>query len=666
MADRIVLVLLLAASTALLLLQRRRRTSLPIVAAIAPAAFEGDTLTALPSAFYLGDVFSEVTRDGLLEWDARPLPGRAVRLLLASDGSRPPRVAAASIQSFADGPFGNGQPLETWLGNFVFENETPHHSVDIVLPQQPGWYWLQVRVDDHCFGPLRIEVADPALLKPRAEAFAIADRALQDSGDPGPWLVSGLYAPRAAHELRTLLPKGETFAGDDGIAWPLMATRVDADGVLQPQEGKPLNRWIFVDVNRGVATLHDDVALATWTTYMWPQRAPRGGYAGWWWKRDGLPAGGLCGTAWCQYPFPGNVPRAWAPALAIAQPAPPDPLDWWLARRSGWICGNGWWQGRQGPGGLRFGPWWPLDNQGLPAPRNGPSGPGDPPQPPPAPSPIGTGSRRRPPGLQPPPQESACAADFVEAVSKYTYGKPPYGRRIRVGGGVGGIARYDRLPSYSADLRWVRLARGWTATQAGDELRRNRGWWAQYCIRVTDRELILPNDRALRRLNRDYARWLDDLPRPPPGVMMGLGDEMTARGLALLNRAIELAQAAIRRDPGGSLLVLFMPRVLGATGHTSANEARASEASFTVPGQPIVVLNQLDADDSYILAHELVHAWGRPPGAICWDHQSGHPRAMSRIVRAHIMQPAGLGADRLLDYAEYDEILSAGTLKPVN
>lgn len=668
MADRIVLALFIAAGSLLLLRRLRRRLSLPIIAAPAPAAFEGDTLTTPASTFYLGDVFSDVAPDGYLEWDARPLPGRTVRLLLASDGSLQPRIASASVRPFADGPFGDGHPVEAWLGNYPFEGDTSHHSVDVVLPQQPGWYWLQVRVDSHGFGPLRIEVADPALLEARAKAFALADRALQDSDDAGPWLVSGLYAPRAAGEIRLLLPEGEAFAGDGGVAWPLMATRVDADGVLQPQQDKPLNRWIFADPKNAAATLHDDVALASWTMYNWPQRAPRGGYAGWWWKRDGLPAGGLCGTAWCQYPFPGNVPRAWAPTLAIATPPPPDPLDWWLARRGGWICGNGWWQGRQGPGGLRFGPWWPLDEQGLPAPHTGPGGPGDPPQPPPAPSAGGTRTRRRPPGLQPPPATTACAADFVEAVSMYTYGKPPYGRRIRAGGGVHGIARYDRLPSYTGDLRWVCLARGWTESEVSDELRRNRDWWAQYCISVTDRELILPDDEALRRLDDDYRRWLNDLPQPPPGVMMGLGDEMTTRGLQLLSRTIELAQAAIRRSAGGSLLVLFMPRVLGKTGHTADNEARPTEASFTVPGQPIVVLNQLDADDDYILTHELIHAWGRPasfaPGEICWDHKSGHPRAMSRIIRTHIKQPAGLGADRLLDYAEYDEILSSRSLKP--
>ena len=434
-----------------------------------------------------------------------------MRFLVACDGSAAPRAASARAASYAEGPFAEGQPLDAAIGGFEFEaGETPHASVDIVLPDTAGWYWLHLDLDDHRYGPLRIEVADAARLEARRAAFAAADAALLESGDPGPWLVAGLYAPRPADELRMLLADGEVFAGSNGAAWPLFATRVDVDGVLQPQPGRPLNRLVLADdAVGGTATLHDDFALAAWTLYSWPQAAPRGGYAGWWWKRDGLPAGGLCGTAWCQCPFPGNVPRDWRPAMMIATPPPPDPLDWWLARRGGWICGNGWWQSRQDIGGIRFGPWWPLDRDGLPAPDGEPRGPhDDPPPPPPPPVPPGqTRTRRRPPGQQPPPEATACAADFVEAVSKYTYGKPPYGRRVRPGNGVRGIARYDRLPSYTVPLRWVRMVDNWTAAggytrawstdpdEVGAELRRNREWWAQYCIAVTDRELVLARHR---------------------------------------------------------------------------------------------------------------------------------------------------------------------------
>jgi len=37
---------------------------------------------------------------------------------------------------------------------------------------------------------------------------------------------------------------------------------------------------------------------------------------------------------------------------------------------------------------------------------------------------------------------------------------------------------------------------------------------------------------------------------------------------------------------------------------------------------------------------------------------------MSRVTRQTIRQPAELSAARLLDYAEYDEILASGNLRP--
>ena len=139
----------------------------------------------------------------------------------------------------------------------------------------------------------------------------------------------------------------------------------------------------------------------------------------------------------------------------------------------------------------------------------------------------------------------------------------------------------------------------------------------------------MPDTDDLRRLAERYRAWLDALPQPPPGVMMGLGDAMTDRGVVLYESTKNAVRAALRADPGPGVVVVFMPRVVGGAGHTGdSGAARDTEASFTVPGEPIVMLNQLDADDDYILAHELIHAWGRQkgPSLYCWDHQSGHPR----------------------------------------
>jgi hypothetical protein len=290
------------------------------------------------------------------------------------------------------------------------------------------------------------------------------------------------------------------------------------------------------------------------------------------------------------------------------------------------------------------------------------------------PPPVST--PRKPPGIQPPPAPATCTEDFVEAVSKYTYGKPPYGTRLRPARLGGQAASYSNLPEYEGNLRWARIPTnwtrnggyeyGWSRPQANAELQRNQQWWANYCIALSRQEITLPDNRTLRRFAQRYKRWLDRLPvGANPNVVMGLSDDLTNEGVALYKEAAKIyARAAGRRRLKGAIHILFMPRVVARTGHTGSR-GRPTETSFTDPGSPLVVLNQLDNDDPYILVHELIHALGRPPGRNTWDHQSGDPRAMSRITRRTVRQAAGLSASRLLDYAEYDEILSSGNLRPV-
>lgn len=399
------------------------------------------------------------------------------------------------------------------------------------------------------------------------------------------------------------------------------------------------------------------------------------------WRRPDLPAGGTCGTAWCNYPFPGNNVVTVSNTLAVAVPSPPDPLDWWRGRHGGWVCGNGWFHGRRGAGGFGFGPWWPPGPDGSPQPGLGGPVPGpeaDGEQPADQPDPPVTSTPRPPPGMQPPPAPTTCDARFVEAISKYSYGKPPYGRRLS-GSRVGAPpAQYAALPEYGARIRWARLPDGWTRqggytyawsdAQVQAEVTRNRAYWANYCVRVSDTAVTLPDDERLRRYAVAYRGWLDRLPRPSnPNSHMGLGDDMTDEGVALLAEAgkIHAQVFGSRKALRGATHVLFMPRVLGRVGHAHVNRRRATEASFTVPAEPLVVLNKLDADDPYILTHELIHAWGRPPGRMTSDHQSGDPRAISRVTRRTLFEPAGLDGSRLLDYGEYDEILSSGNLRPL-
>ena len=624
---------------------------------------------------YLGDVFDRVNELGELEWDGRPTPGASIKLLLVADGEYECSSRPRAVLRPMERPFGPGRHLDASLGSFRAELKTAHRYVEMEIPStvEPGFHWIAVTVGKNEFGPVRIEIADPELFESRADAFARADAALAEMYPGTPFLLTGLYAPLDRAALRVALD-------DDDLAdrtWPLFATRLDDDGAVVLDPELPANLLVTVGQTSGIARIHDRFGLASWTLYSFPQKAPRNGYNGWWWKRPGLPAGGTCGTAWCNYPFRGNRVETISNTLAIAIP-PVDPYPWWRGQGDGWVCGNGWFHGRRGPGGFGLGPWWPVDDDGAPRPGLGGPMPDDrdddvetgggsePPV---------TSAPRRPPGLQPPPGPTTCTANYVEAVSKYKYGKPPFGTRVR-GSRVGAPpAIYSALPEYEGFLRWARIPSNWTAAggyeygwsrpQATQEVDRNRTWWAQYCIDLTSHRIALPDTPQLRAFAQRYNAWIDDLPQPArPEVVMGLSKSMTKRGVKLYEEAQQFyARAAGRTRMRGAIHILFMPRVVARTGHTG-NRGRPSEASFTDPALPFVVLNAQDNDDHYILVHELIHALGRPPGKITWDHQSGDPRAMSRVTRRTIRQAAGLGADRLLDYAEYDEILNAGNLRP--
>ncbi|MEN8179697.1 MAG: hypothetical protein ABFS39_13930 [Pseudomonadota bacterium] len=650
---------------------------LPIVASLLAACANPEPDPVVPEylgaeetdsrILHLGDVFDRVNELNELEWDGRPVPGASIKMLLVADGTHEYANASASLLQI-NHPFASGQPLESSIGTFPAVLMTAHRFVEIMIPAdaQPGFHWLLVTVDEIEFGPIRIEIADPAFVEKRAAAFASAEQALAEAFPETPFLVSGLFAPIGSEELRT------TIETDDlpESAWPIFATRLDEQGAIVLEAERPSDLLVLVDAASGSASIHSEFALASWTLYNYPAEPPRGGYNGWWWKRPGMPSGGTCGTAWCNYPFPGNRLQTISNQLAIAVP-PIDPLDWWRGNSDGWICGNGWFHGRRGPGGFRMGPWWPTDSNGTPKPKLGGPMPEeeDEERRPPVSAP------RRPPGVQPPPAPTACTEDYVEAVSKYTYGKPPYGTRVR-GSRVGAPpAIYSNLPEYEGNLRWARIPKnwtrnggyeyGWTRQEVDSELKRNQNWWAQYCIALSRAEIVLPDSRRLQRFAQRYKRWIDDLPQPAnPDVVMGLSGSMTQRGVALYKDARKFyAKAAGKQRLKGAIHILFMPRVVARTGHTG-NRGRPTEASFTDPGLPFVVLNELDNNDSFILVHELIHALGRPPGKYTWDHQSGDPRAMSRVTRRTIRQAAGLSAARLLDYAEYDEILSSGNLHP--
>jgi hypothetical protein len=72
-------------------------------------------------------------------------------------------------------------------------------------------------------------------------------------------------------------------------------------------------------------------------------------------------------------------------------------------------------------------------------------------------------------------------------------------------------------------------------------------------------------------------------------------------------------------------------------------------------------INWVDSNSPYILAHELIHAIGKPAansaGGVTWTHDSRCKNALSTINRKDSRMTIDL-SDRFLDIAEYEEFLT--------
>jgi hypothetical protein len=269
-----------------------------------------------------------------------------------------------------------------------------------------------------------------------------------------------------------------------------------------------------------------------------------------------------------------------------------------------------------------------------------------------------------PESLIPPNQLAKCGGLYTEAVTGHDYGNTPSPvQRVRAAVLNSESAVYTRLPTRRATLNYVKVpgtstnpppaqSMPWSDAEINSEIKRTIEWYADYCILLTFRRVNLrPNDAT--RVAAKYDAWLRSLPQD---LSMGLGDARSLEGDAVLASAINAAKQVIpdRRE----ITVLFMDRNVGDVG------GRLTQASFVPTGKNFrgVALHGADHDDQYILSHELIHALGNG-GAVTWHHNSGDARSMSRITRRGIHVAAGLSAARMLDFAEYVEILRAGLLR---
>ncbi len=108
---------------------------------------------------------------------------------------------------------------------------------------------------------------------------------------------------------------------------------------------------------------------------------------------------------------------------------------------------------------------------------------------------------------------------------------------------------------------------------------------------------------------------------------------------------------------------MFMDEYIGGS------DGRDTLVSSCQESMMQIGINWVDSGSSHILAHELIHAMGKPgpgsTGAVTWPHSSNCGNALSKVDRIDSRVTTDLSG-RLLDVAEYLEIgqnKCAGLLK---
>lgn len=201
---------------------------------------------------------------------------------------------------------------------------------------------------------------------------------------------------------------------------------------------------------------------------------------------------------------------------------------------------------------------------------------------------------------------------------------------------------------------------------ATNKIQEAKDFYAPYCIDLTEVEVKLPDATADKLdLKNKYAKWYN------AALAESGGDEKTGLGKGSLNGKtrdffhgmVTTLQSAIQDDvapKGTKLVVVFMDYYIGGSSDTLVSSTQEDVQQIGI--------STLDKDSQNILAHELIHALGKPgvakPGPYTWKHCSNCATALSNVGRLDKTQTVDLSG-RYLDITEYNEIIhakSAGTL----
>ncbi len=180
------------------------------------------------------------------------------------------------------------------------------------------------------------------------------------------------------------------------------------------------------------------------------------------------------------------------------------------------------------------------------------------------------------------------------------------------------------------------------------EINRSFEFFAKYCIFLKLDQMTLSR-RDLRMLRAWYRQWYRTKLLPAVGGASHLGTMSINTDVINEYRGAMWDLQKRATDGGVKLLVIFCDEYI--------NDYRPSLGSSNRRDSHQIGIIWIDRNSPYILAHELVHAFGKSapgtPGALTWDHKSACPRAITTIARSR--QPIDL-SNRFLDIKEDVEI----------
>ncbi len=187
------------------------------------------------------------------------------------------------------------------------------------------------------------------------------------------------------------------------------------------------------------------------------------------------------------------------------------------------------------------------------------------------------------------------------------------------------------------------------------EINRTFEYFAKYCIFLKLNQLNLSN-RERRMLRAWYREWYRRKLLPAVGGASHLGTTTIPTDVIDEYRGAmwDLQEKAVLN--GVRLLVIFCDEYI--------NDYRPSLGSSNRRDVYQVGITWIDHESPYILAHELVHAFGKTapgtPGAVTWDHKSACPLALTTVGRtAGSRAPIDLSG-RFLDIKEDAEMRANG------